>query len=99
MTDNNRYLDAKTLININDACQMLRPVTDHDKFTETIRSREEMCKIIDEHVKYLSYDLNPIGGRTDMFNAMNKNAMEEIITIRALLDDMVASLMDCCQQK
>jgi hypothetical protein len=94
MISEENYIEAKRIVDEYEKQQLDKPVLDHEKFLNDIKERESMCSEALEFVGYLSYDLNPIGGRKDMFNSMKKNALEQIIEIRSKLDQIRKSLCE-----
>jgi hypothetical protein len=89
------YNNARQVINDYISQQLNIPVVNHSRFLELLKVRVDMCEEVIEMVGYLSYDLNPIGGREDMFDAMKKNALEQIIELNLKLEEIRKSLCDC----
>jgi hypothetical protein len=92
MITDKEYLEAQKLIIDYQTEQLNKPVVNHSRFLETIKERESMCTEVLEFVNNLSYDLNPVGGRPDMFDLMKKEAIEQIIEINSKLGEILKSL-------
>ncbi len=90
-----QYLDAKKIIKNFETLEANKPVRDRKLFLETITEREEMVKEAIQFADYLSYDINPIGGREEMFDLMKLGAINQIIELREKLDEITESLCKC----
>lgn len=86
------YLSAHSLVIQYHQEQSKQPVSDRKKFLETIGERETACDEVIEFANFLKYDLNPIGGREDMFDAMKENSVDQISEILLKLEEIRKSL-------
>jgi hypothetical protein len=89
------YIDAKIIIKNFELIEAEKPVKNKKLFLETIHEREEMAKEAIEFAEFLGYDINPIGGREDMFDAMKKEAISQVIELREKLYEITNSLTKC----
>jgi len=94
MITDKEYLEAQKLIIAYQTEQLNKPILSHSRFSQLLKERVDMCAEALEFVNNLSYDLNPIGGREDMFDAMKKNALEQIIELNSKLEDIRKSLCE-----
>ena len=92
MIQKEEYLAAYKLVIEYHKQHSKNPVADRKKFLETIGQRESTCDEIAESVAFLKYDLNPIGGREDMFDSMKQNALEQIAETLMKLEEIRKSL-------
>lgn len=95
MVEEKNYTEAKKLIADYESKQLNIPVVSHTRFLDGIKLREGICDQLLKEVEYLKYDINPIGGRKEIFNTMKKVALEQIIEISSKLDEIRKSLCDC----
>lgn len=69
---------------------------EHQKFKDSIPNRVELVNELLEEVKYLTYDINPIGPPTHlMWRTMRKESLKQINVCREILNKIELSLNDC----
>lgn len=72
---------------------------DKVKFRNTIQERLDIVEKIKEHVDYLEYDINPIGGAEHMFEMMEQSTRDQIFEIETFLEAIKTSLFSCRAKK